>query len=86
MKTKCKAKLIADTNILEDRDISVGEGEEKKILVKGFKVVSKEKLDALDDAILALWVRNGIISFINLHIKSLDNMQTLMNLSTQRNS
>lgn len=86
MKTKSIAKIISDTNILEDREISVGEGEEKKVLVKGFKVVSKEKLDALDDAILALWVRNGIISFINLHIKSLDNMQTLMNLSTQRNS
>lgn len=86
MKTKSLANMISDANILEDREISIGEGAEKKILVKGFKVVSKEKLDALDDATLALWVRNGIITYINLHIKSLDNMQTLMNLSTQRNS
>jgi len=86
MKTKSLAKIIADANILEDREISVGEGEEKKVLVKGFKVVDKEKLNALDDATLASWVRNGIITFINLHIKSLDNMQNLMNLSSQRNS
>ena len=72
--------------ILDDREISIGEGAEKQVLVKGFKVVDREKLNALDDATLALWVRNGIISFINLHIKSLDNMQNLMDLSSQRNS
>ncbi|MBU3014248.1 SapC family protein [Poseidonibacter lekithochrous] len=86
MKTKSLVKIIADANILEDREISVGEGAEKKVLVKGFKVVDREKLNALDDATLASWVRNGIISFINLHIKSLDNMQTLMDLSSQKNS
>ena len=86
MKTKSLAKLIADANILEDREISVGEGVEKKVLVKGFKVVDREKLNALDDATLALWVRNGIITFINMHMKSLDNMQNLMDLSSQRNS
>lgn len=86
MKTKSIAKMIADTNILEDREISIGEGKDKKILVKGFKVVNKEKLNELDDATLALWVRNGFINFIELHLKSLENMQTLMNLSSQRNS
>ena len=86
MKTKGLAKIIADANILDDREISIGEGAEKQVLVKGFKVVDREKLNALDDATLALWVRNGIISFINLHIKSLDNMQNLMDLSSQRNS
>lgn len=86
MKTKSLAKIIADSNILEEREISIGEGKDKKVLVKGFKVVNKEKLNALDDATLASWVREGIITFINLHIKSLDNMQTLMNLSSQRNN
>jgi putative transposase len=86
MKTQSIAKMIADTNILEDREISVGEGKDKQVLVKGFKVVNKEKLNKLDDATLALWVRNGFINFIELHLKSLENMQTLMNLSAQRNS
>ena len=45
-----------------------------------------KKLNALDDAILASWVRNGIISFINIHIKSLNNLQNLMNLLYQRNN
>lgn len=85
MRTKMIAKIISDSGILEDREISIGEGEAKQILVKGFKVVDIQKLYALDDSTLASWVRNGIISFINVHIKSLDNMQTLMNLLFQRN-
>ena len=74
------AKIILDSGILEDRELSIGEGETKQVLVKGFKVVSVEKLNALDDATLASWVRNGVISFINIHLKSLNNLQNLMNL------
>jgi putative transposase len=82
--TKNVAKLIKDSGILEDREISVGEGEEKKILVNGFKVVDREKLNALSDDILADWVRKGIIGLIDVHLKSLDNIQTLFNLAQQR--
>ncbi|PHS55934.1 MAG: hypothetical protein COB17_10650 [Sulfurimonas sp.] len=78
------AKLISDSGILEDREISVGEGDEKKVLVNGFKVVDREKLNALSDDILADWVRKGIISMIDAHIKSLDNIQTLFNIAHQR--
>ena len=77
-------KIIAQSAILEDREISIGEGEEKKVLVKGFKVVDREKLNKLSDDILAAWVRNGIISFIDAHLKSLQNIQTLFNLAQQR--
>ncbi|MCT7508559.1 SapC family protein [Aliarcobacter cryaerophilus] len=86
IRTKSLAKIILDSGILEDRELSIGEGETKQVLVKGFKVVSVEKLNALDDAILASWVRNGIISFINIHLKSLNNLQNLMNLLYQRNN
>lgn len=72
------AKLISDSNILEDREISIDEGEEKKVLIKGFKVVSREKLNQLDDETLSLWVRNGIISLIDLHLRSLDNLEKLI--------
>lgn len=82
--TKNIAKIIAQSGILEDREISVGEGEEKKVLVNGFKVVDREKLNALSDDILADWVRKGIISFIDAHIKSLDNIQALFNIAHQR--
>ena len=80
------AKAIAESGILEEREISVGEGEEKKVLVNGFKVVDREKLNALSDDILADWVRKGIISLIDAHLKSLDNIQTLFNIAHQRQS
>ncbi len=78
------AKLISDSGILEDREISVGEGEEKKVLVQGFRVVDREKLNALSDDILADWVRKGIITMIDSHLKSLDNIQTLFDIAHQR--
>jgi putative transposase len=84
--TQNVAKVIAESGILEDREISVGEGDEKKVLVQGFKVVDREKLNALSDDILADWVRKGIIGLIDAHIKSLDNIQTLFNLAHQRQS
>ena len=86
MKSKMIAKIVLDAGILEERELSIGEGEEKRVLAKGFKVVDIDKLNALDDATLASWVRNGTIAFINLHIKSLDNMQNLMNLLFQKNN
>jgi putative transposase len=78
------AKTIADSGILEDREISVGEGDEKKVLIKGFKVVDKEKLNALSDDILADWVRRGIINLIDIHMKSLNHIQTLFDLAQKR--
>lgn len=82
--TKNIINEIVNSGILEDRDISVGEGDEKKILVNGFRIVDKEKLNALSDDILASWTRRGIITFIDAHLKSLDNIQTLFNLASQR--
>ncbi|MEA3354517.1 MAG: SapC family protein [Campylobacterota bacterium] len=82
--TKNVAKAIASSGILEDREISVGEGDEKQVLVNGFKVVDREKLNALSDDILADWVRKGIITLIDAHLKSLDNIQTLFTIANQR--
>ena len=82
--TKNIIKEIAQSGILDAREISVGEGDEKKVLVNGFKVVDKEKLYKLSDDVLASWVRRGIITFIDAHIKSLENIQTLFKLTNQR--
>jgi len=84
--TKNVAKVISDSGILEDREIAVGEGDEKQILVNGFKVVDREKLNALSDDILADWVRKGIITLIDAHIKSLDHINTLFDIAQQRQS
>ena len=84
--TKNVAKAISDSGILEDREISVGEGDEKKVLVNGFKVVEREKLNALSDDVLADWTRKGIITLIDAHLKSLDNIQALFEIAHQRQS
>ena len=76
--------MIVQSGILEEREITVGEGEEKKVLVNGFRIINQEKLHALSDAVLADWVRRGIISFIDLHLKSLENIQTLFNLASAK--
>ncbi len=77
------AKAIKEAGILEDREISIGEGDEKRVLVKGFQVVSREKLNNLDDKVLASWVRNGIITFLDSHIKSLSKIETLFKIASQ---
>lgn len=81
--TLAVVKTISEAGILEDREISVGEGEEKKVLVQGFRVVNREKLNALSDEVLAKWVRKGIISFIDAHIKSLEKIEVLFKLANQ---
>lgn len=84
--TENVSKIIADSGILDNREISAGEGEEKKILVNGFKVVNREKLNALSDDILADWVRKGIISLIDAHLNSLQSVQNLFKIANQRQS
>ena len=83
-KTNAVLQEIKQSGILEEREISIGEGETKKVLINGFLVVSHEKLNALSDEILASWVRRGIISFIDAHLNSLSHIQTLFNLAHAR--
>ena len=77
-------QTIAQSGILEDREITVGEGEEQKVLIKGFKVIDQEKLYALSDDVLATWVRQGIMPVVDMHLKSLSNIQNLFTLLSQR--
>ncbi len=84
--TQNVARAINDSGILEEREIAVGEGDEKQILVNGFRVIDRDKLNSLSDDILADWVRKGIISLIDAHIKSLEHINTLFDLAQQRQS
>ena len=77
-------KVIIESGILEEREISVGEGDEKQVLVNGFSVVDREKLNALSDDILADWVRKGVMNMIEAHIQSLEHIETLFKLAQQR--
>ena len=77
MQTNAIVQEIVASGILDVRELTIGEGNEKKVLVKNFRVVNKEKLYQLEDKKLASWVRRGIISFIDIHIASLSKVEDL---------
>jgi putative transposase len=79
--TKIASKAFAEAGILEDKEIAIGEGEERKVLLTGFKVINKEALNKLDDKTLAAWARNGMLTLADTHLKSLNNIQNLFNLA-----
>lgn len=84
--TQQLADEIKNSGILEDGSISVGKDDQKKVLVNGFQVVNREKLNSLDDELLAKWVRNGTIALIESHMRSLNNVQAMLNLEQQANN
>lgn len=77
-------KILMDADILESGEIIVGEGEERKVLVTGFKAVSKEKLEALDSKTTKEWKSLGITKFIEAHLKSFNNISKLFTLASQQ--
>lgn len=72
--TSTIVKLMDDNGILVDRQLNVNVGGQN-ISVGGFRTVDMEKLNALEDGVLADWVRKGIIALILSHINSLSGMQ-----------
>ena len=82
--TESIAKEIEESGILEEREITVEDGDVKRVLVDGFKVVDREKLHQLNDTLLADWVRRGVVNMIELHLKSLENIEKLFTLMRER--
>ena len=77
-------KILADADILENGEITVGEGEERKILVTGFQAVSKAKFEALDSEITKDWDAMGVTTFVKAHLDSLNNINRLFALARQQ--
>jgi len=50
--------------------------------IRGFQVIDTKKLAALDDATLAAWVRNGVMSLIFSHLASMSNVKKIVNLQS----
>ncbi|MBF0203702.1 MAG: SapC family protein [Desulfamplus sp.] len=67
-------KLMEEKEILVDRQFNVN-ANGQNISVGGFRTVDMQKLNALEDAVLADWVRKGILSLIFSHVNSLAGMQ-----------
>ncbi|MBF0411253.1 MAG: SapC family protein [Desulfamplus sp.] len=67
-------RLIEDKGILVDRQVNVNMNGQN-INVGGFRTIDMQKLNALEDAVLADWVRKGIMPLIVSHSNSLAGMQ-----------
>lgn len=68
---------IKKAGILINKELTVSDNDKKITLIKGFSVVSRKKLNELDDATLADFVRKGYVSLIDAHIRSLTNLENL---------
>ncbi|MBF0234203.1 MAG: SapC family protein [Desulfamplus sp.] len=72
--TSTIVKLMEEKGLLVDRQFNVNVNGQN-ISVGGFRTVDMQKLNELEDAVLADWVRKGIISLIISHTNSLSGMQ-----------
>lgn len=70
-------KEIKQNDLLISKELNVNIDGERKTLIKGFCVVDKKKLNALDDSVLADFARRGYLEFIYAHLRSLKHLSDL---------
>lgn len=71
--TESFIKALEEMELLVDRHISIEKGG-KKTLIEGFRIVDAEKINALNDSVIADWVRKGFMMLIFSHLSSLSNL------------
>ncbi len=76
LQTQKLTVLLEQHELLKPQQISYGKEDEQKGL-RSFRVIDEEKLHKIDDALLAVWTRNGLISLVMAHLFSLGNMNVL---------
>ena len=69
--------------VLVEHNLPVFDGKAQRS-IEGFRVVSQDKVNALDDATLARWARNGLLQLIHAHWSSLRHLQGVARASTAR--
>ncbi|SHO52255.1 SapC family protein [Desulfopila aestuarii] len=72
--TQLLCRELAEKDVLIPQSINV-EQDGQTVSVELFRIVDMGKVNALDDATLAKWVRNGLLGLILLHVQSLANLQ-----------
>lgn len=75
--TQTACQELEAQNLLVERSVTLEKNGEKSS-IGGFRCVDMDKLNTLEDAVLAKWVRNGVIGLINVHIQSLANLKSLV--------
>jgi hypothetical protein len=75
-RTQALTTLLEEKDVLVSKQFTISSGDKKKA-VGGFRVVDVKKLENLDDATLAAWVRNGLMGIIYAHLISISNLRKL---------
>ena len=75
---------LAEHELLGDNTTEIQLGENRKIELKGYKIVDRAKFDALDDAVFLDWRRRGWLAPIYHHLQSGTNWPNLMQQTVAR--
>ncbi len=74
--TQAACQELEAHNVLVERKVAIEQNGQKSA-IGGFRCVDMEKLNKLEDAVLAKWVRNGLMGLITTHLQSLANLKAL---------
>ena len=74
--TQALCQELEAQKVLVEKTVTI-EKNGVKSSVGGFRCVDMEKLNALEDSVLAKWVRNGLMGLIVIHQLSLSNLKSL---------
>ncbi len=78
-RTNLAIQEIKKAGLLINKDLSVTIDGKKITLIKGFSIVSRKKLNELDDITLASFARRGLLEVIYAHLYSINNLELLTN-------
>ena len=80
-KTVKIVSLLEEQDVLVSKQFKIKRGD-KSANLRGFRVVDTEKLAKLEDSVLALWVRNGLMGIIFAHLHSFNNIKRIAELQS----
>ncbi|MDZ7788664.1 MAG: SapC family protein [Halofilum sp. (in: g-proteobacteria)] len=66
---------LIEQGVLVERTLDLSRGERIERRVAGIRVADRQRLLALDDAMLADWARSGRLEAVYAHLASLDNLR-----------
>ena len=75
--TENLVRPLVETDVLTLQRIDITKADGKKRSFDGVRAVDPERLNKLDDATLADWVRNGLVGLVHAHLNSLRNFNLL---------
>lgn len=78
--TRAFGSALAQQTLLVDQHAKASLPDGRTLAVQGFRVVDRERLANLPDALVTEWHRKGWLALITLHLNSLDRLNLLLDL------